>query len=128
MPLPTLIQDCAPQSVSEQILESTMRKVSLSYCAINFSVIPELRNLATLYEFMDTKPALLVQDSTVLNCGFDSPTAACAWYSPPLNNAVGFNRGRFESLLDLEKFDCTSDRSFPFGNPISLYPPKEIRR
>lgn len=55
-----------------------------------------------------------------LSCSFDAPNDDCAWYSVPLSNPQVFHRAGFETTLDLDRFDCTSDRSFPFTDHFLL--------
>lgn len=97
--------------------------------------ILEIRTLATLYSFATNAPSFAVIDGGILTCSFDSLDENCAWYTIAFDNikkiesfnndndilalnnqnAIGFQRARFESLFDLERFSCTSERSFVFG-------------
>lgn len=80
----------------------------------------ELRNLATLYPFLEYVPHTSVKNGGSLNCKFDNlETEKCAWYPVPLGGINGhLQRGRFESFFEIEKFDCTSDRTFSLGKLI----------
>jgi hypothetical protein len=75
-----------------------------------------MRNLANLYVFPSGSPEVTVEKGGSLSCNFDTEEEKCSWYNVPLTQALnGFVRARFESVFDLDKFDCTSDRSFVFG-------------
>uniref|UniRef100_A0A0N5BEC0 MAM domain-containing protein n=1 Tax=Strongyloides papillosus TaxID=174720 RepID=A0A0N5BEC0_STREA len=74
----------------------------------------ELKSLATFYPFNEISkevPSLLVGGSS--SCNFDTQTEKCSWYSGGKNK---FKIGGYESLFDLNKFDCTSNRDFNVDN------------
>jgi hypothetical protein len=93
----------------------------------------ELRHLATIYEFPVGKAANPMETGGQLSCNFDSVVRGwnddgggintgiqeenCAWYTVQMGpeRKEIFRRARFESFFDWEKFDCTSDRPFTFG-------------
>uniref|UniRef100_A0AC35TRH4 MAM domain-containing protein n=1 Tax=Rhabditophanes sp. KR3021 TaxID=114890 RepID=A0AC35TRH4_9BILA len=80
----------------------------------------ELIDLATLYTFH--KPNTIIP--TILNngqttCSFDFEPEKCAWYSEKTNQNK-FYKARFETLFDLNKFDCTSEREFNFDDYFLL--------
>ncbi|TKR60196.1 hypothetical protein L596_027483 [Steinernema carpocapsae] len=81
----------------------------------------ELRNLATLYPYQ-SKPELSTDEGGRLSCGFDRPEEYCSW-STNGASGIGFQKARFETIFDIDKFECTSERSFNFGkslrNPFS---------
>uniref|UniRef100_A0A0K0DUD7 MAM domain-containing protein n=1 Tax=Strongyloides stercoralis TaxID=6248 RepID=A0A0K0DUD7_STRER len=74
----------------------------------------ELKNLATYYPFNNNStntPSLISNGSG--DCNFDATTEKCSWRSGGKNK---FKIGGFESLFDLNKFDCTSNRDFNVDN------------
>ncbi|KAI1730038.1 hypothetical protein Ddc_02715 [Ditylenchus destructor] len=103
----------------------------------------ELRRLVTAYDFprmASMRPSSVRRSGLHLNCGFDAVNEPCGWYStalPPNHGTMdnvenddddpqnNFQRARFETFFDLEKFDCTSDRSFPFDDYFLLFGAKE---
>lgn len=83
----------------------------------------ELHNLANLYLFPSNAPEVTVPKGGSLTCNFDTEEEKCSWYNIPLtSNLNGFVRARYESVFDLDKFDCTSDRSFVFGKQTQRLP------
>uniref|UniRef100_A0A1I8AG04 MAM domain-containing protein n=1 Tax=Steinernema glaseri TaxID=37863 RepID=A0A1I8AG04_9BILA len=80
---------------------------------------PELRELATLYPFQ-SKAELSVEEGGRLSCGFDRPDEYCSWTASGSQDGSGFQKARFETFFDFEKFDCTSDRSFSFDEYFLL--------
>uniref|UniRef100_A0AC34R838 MAM domain-containing protein n=1 Tax=Panagrolaimus sp. JU765 TaxID=591449 RepID=A0AC34R838_9BILA len=80
----------------------------------------ELRNLATIYEVLGEPQVKPVVGGGKLTCGFDKSNDDCAWYSVAFSNSQMFRRARFETTLDLDRFDCTSDRNFPFSDYFLL--------
>lgn len=59
-------------------------------------------------------------DGGYATCKFDAADEACSWFSAMTENAVIFNRARFDTVWDPQRFDCTSDRSFPFDDYFLL--------
>lgn len=107
-----------------------MRAVKCQRADFGVYRAPELRKLATAYEFPKEHPSAGTERGGRLSCGFDSSSEPCAWYSVSLmpkgvlrEGGVGFQRARFESFFELEKFDCTSDRSFPFDEYFLMLGP-----
>ncbi|KAF8384555.1 hypothetical protein PRIPAC_73697, partial [Pristionchus pacificus] len=78
----------------------------------------ELRTIASLYDFKD-EPDTDVESGGRLTCSFDQDDEHCSWYNVQ-SGGVRFWRARFEEIFDLERFDCTADRSFPFDDHIIL--------
>lgn len=74
----------------------------------------ELRRLAQIYNLNEHSTEKPIELGGSMSCGFDDLEAEkCAWYPVPLGGADGhLKRARFESFFELEKFDCTSDRTF----------------
>uniref|UniRef100_A0A914YUU2 MAM domain-containing protein n=1 Tax=Panagrolaimus superbus TaxID=310955 RepID=A0A914YUU2_9BILA len=74
----------------------------------------ELRALAKIYEGPSARN---LASGGRASCTFDSETEGCSWFSSATFNTetvAEFNRARFETTLDYQRFDCTSDRTFPF--------------
>ncbi|GMR58686.1 hypothetical protein PMAYCL1PPCAC_28881, partial [Pristionchus mayeri] len=78
----------------------------------------ELLTIASLDDFKD-EPDRTVESGGRLSCSFDDETENCSWYNVQ-SGGVRFWRARFEEIFDLERFDCTADRSFPFEDHILL--------
>jgi len=102
-------------------MNAEMRAVKCQRADFGVYRAPELKKLATAYEFPQEHHS--TRSGGRLSCGFDSSSEPCAWYSVSLvpkglfregGGGGHFQRARFESFFELEKFDCTSDRSFPF--------------
>ncbi|CEF69315.1 Hypothetical protein SRAE_2000396500 [Strongyloides ratti] len=74
----------------------------------------ELKSLATFYPYNnDSKNILPITMNGLSDCNFDTLTEKCSWYSSGKNK---FRIGGYESLFDLNKFDCTSNRDFNVDN------------
>ncbi|KAE9552335.1 hypothetical protein FO519_004460 [Halicephalobus sp. NKZ332] len=101
-------------------LDTEMRAAKCGRADFGIYRANDLRQLATIYEAPgDPQPRSVIQGGK-LSCSFDTVDDDCAWYSVPLNNPQIFHRAGFETTLDLDRFDCTSDRSFPFTDHFLL--------
>ena len=94
-------------------------------------IFTELRYLTTIYHFPENEPKLRIDAGGSPNCNFDVAEEKCAWYTLPIGRhfpadngriAEVFRRAHFEALpLDLDKFECTNDRAFPFGDDLFMF-------
>uniref|UniRef100_A0A915EFZ9 MAM domain-containing protein n=1 Tax=Ditylenchus dipsaci TaxID=166011 RepID=A0A915EFZ9_9BILA len=113
-------------------LDRDMRAAKCQRADFGIYRADELRALASVYEYISNQgrsPAMnkaIMKGGKHLNCHFDSEMEACGWYSMPMNTADTFQKGRFESFFELEKFDCTSDRSFPFDDYFLIFGGREV--
>uniref|UniRef100_A0A0N5A2Z7 MAM domain-containing protein n=1 Tax=Parastrongyloides trichosuri TaxID=131310 RepID=A0A0N5A2Z7_PARTI len=74
----------------------------------------ELKSLATFYPFNKDPnkiPSLLLDGHA--SCDFSNFKEKCSWHSE-IGGKNSFRIARYESLFDLNKFDCTSNRDFNF--------------
>uniref|UniRef100_A0A0M3HH41 Peptidase S1 domain-containing protein n=1 Tax=Ascaris lumbricoides TaxID=6252 RepID=A0A0M3HH41_ASCLU len=44
----------------------------------------------------------------------------CSWYGSNPPNTTTIEKARFETILDLDRFDCTNERRFPFDGYFLL--------
>uniref|UniRef100_A0AC35EXL2 MAM domain-containing protein n=1 Tax=Panagrolaimus sp. PS1159 TaxID=55785 RepID=A0AC35EXL2_9BILA len=95
-------------------LDSEMRAAKCERADFGIYKAHELRALAKIYEGPSARN---LASGGRASCTFDSETEGCSWFSSATfntENVAEFNRARFETTLDYQRFDCTSDRTFPF--------------